>query len=84
MEHFFPRIRVETCAQMQTRVKLLERDAQVDHTQIIGGDTVKLLGDISPQSPRVSAPLVVAHIYPPVTGQRPTLTIGRFAQFSLH
>ena len=24
MEHFFPRIQVETCTQMHTRVKLLE------------------------------------------------------------
>ena len=31
-------------------------DAYVDHTQFIRGDTVKLLGDISP---RVSAPLVM-------------------------
>ena len=48
---FFPRIQVETCAQMQTRVKLVGGggDADVDHTQIIGG--------IYPPSPRVSAPL---------------------------
>ena len=39
---------------MHARVKLLG-DADVDHTQIIGGDTVKLLQDISP---RVSDPLV--------------------------
>ena len=31
---------------MHTRVKLLEGIADVDHTQIIGGDTVKLLGGI--------------------------------------
>ena len=49
MEDFFPRFQGETCAQMQTRVKLLEGDADVDHTQTIGRDTVKLLGDISPQ-----------------------------------
>ena len=40
---FFPRIQVQTCAQMQTRVILL-RDADVDHTQIIGGE-------ISPHPP---------------------------------
>ena len=35
-------------------------DADVDHTQTIGGDTVKLLGGIYlPHPPRVSAPLVV-------------------------
>ena len=48
MEHFFPRIQVYTYAQIHTRVKLLGGDADIDHTQIIGGDTVKLLGDISP------------------------------------
>ena len=37
-------------------------DADVDHTQTIGGDTVNLLGDISPP-PRVSAPLGVARIF---------------------
>ena len=35
-------------------------DADVDHTQTIRGDTVKLLGDISPHLPRVSAPLVLS------------------------
>ena len=33
------------------------RDADEDHTQIVGGDTVKLLGGIYPPLPRVSAPL---------------------------
>ena len=33
---FFPRIEVETCAQVQTRAKLLGRDADIDHTQING------------------------------------------------
>ena len=42
---------------MQTRVKLLGVDADVDHTQIIWGDTVKLLGGYTPHPPRVSAPL---------------------------
>ena len=40
--------------------QIIGRDADVDHTQIIGGDTVKLLGgDISPNPARVSAPLSV-------------------------
>ena len=47
-EHFFPRIQVGICAQMHTRVKILGEDADVDHTQIIGGDTVKLLWGIYP------------------------------------
>ena len=42
----FPRILVETCAQMHTRVKLFGGDTDVDHTQIIGGDAVKLLWGI--------------------------------------
>ena len=49
MEHFFPRIQVDTYAQMYTKVKLKHQrgDADVDHTQTIGG--------IYP--PRVLAPL---------------------------
>ena len=53
---FFPRIKVDTFAQMYTRVKLLGGDADVDHTQTIGGDTVKLLRGI--YSPCVSALLL--------------------------
>ena len=53
---FFPRIQVDTYAQLHIRVKLLRGKQDVDHTQTIGGDTVKLLGDISP-IPRVSAPM---------------------------
>ena len=34
---FFPRIQVDTCAQMHTRVKLIGGDADVDHAQTIGG-----------------------------------------------
>ena len=48
LNNFFPRIQVKTSAQIQTRVKLLGGDADVDHTQIIGGDTVKSLGGICP------------------------------------
>ena len=35
---------------MHTRVKLLGGDADEDHSQIIGGDTVKLLGGYIPPS----------------------------------
>ena len=55
---FFPRFQMDNSAQMHTRVKLFGGDADLDHIQTIGGDTVKLLKDISPPSPRVSAPLV--------------------------
>ena len=39
--------------------KIIGGDADVDHTQTIGGDTVKLMGDILyiPHPPRVLAPL---------------------------
>ena len=36
---------------MHTRVKLLGENADEDHTQIIGGDAVKLLGGIYPLIP---------------------------------
>ena len=38
--------------------QIIGGDADVNHTQTIGGDTVTLLGEIYPPSPRVSAPLV--------------------------
>ena len=39
--------------------QIIGGDADVDHTQIIGGDTVKLLGGIYPlHPPRVLAPLI--------------------------
>ena len=37
--------------------QIIGGDEDVDHTQIIGGDTVKLLEGIYPPIPRVSAPL---------------------------
>ena len=38
--------------------QIIGGDADVDHTQIIVGDTVKLLGGYILPSPRVSAPLL--------------------------
>ena len=56
----FSRVQVDTYPQMHTRVKSLRGMQDVDHTQTIGGDTVKLLGGIySPHSIRVSAPLSI-------------------------
>ena len=58
----FPRIQVDTYAQMHTRAKLLGGDADVDHTQNIGGDTVKLLGGyIPPSPPRFQHPCLSVH-----------------------
>ena len=37
MEHFFPRIQVETCAQMHTRVKLLEEMQVKTILKLLGG-----------------------------------------------
>ena len=47
---FFPRIQVDIHTQMHTsdQSQIIEGDAYVDPTQTIRGDTVKLLGDISP------------------------------------
>ena len=51
---FFPRIQVDTYTQMHTRVKLSGRDADVDHTQIIGGYS-QIIGGYIPPSPQISA-----------------------------
>ena len=45
MENFFTRIQVLTC---RPEPNCWEGDADVDHSQIIGGDAVKLLGGIYP------------------------------------
>ena len=38
-------------------IQIIGGDADVDHSQTIGRDTAKLLGDLSPIPPLVSAPL---------------------------
>ena len=58
VEHFFPRIQVETCAQMHTRVKLLEGMQMKTILTLLGGYSQIYWGDISPHPPRVSAPLL--------------------------
>ena len=50
LERFFPRIEVETCAQMQTRVKLLGGMQMYTILELLG-DTVKLLGGYIPHIP---------------------------------
>ena len=44
MERFFPKLKGETCAQVQTRAKFIGRDADVDHTLIIGGGCSQIIG----------------------------------------
>ena len=40
-----------------TPIQIIGGDADVDHSQTIGGDTAKLLGGYIPHPPQVSAPL---------------------------
>ena len=57
MEHFFSPNSSGDLRSDAHRSQIFGGDADEDHTQIIGRDTVKLLGGIHP--PRVSAPLFV-------------------------
>ena len=52
---FFPRIQVETCAQMHTRVKLLEGMQIKTILKLLGGGYSQIIWGIYP--PRVSTPL---------------------------
>ena len=56
MEHFFPPKSSGHQPSDAHQSQIIGGDAYVDHTQTIRGDTVKLLGDISPW---VSAPLIM-------------------------
>ena len=55
MEHFFSPNSSGDLRSDAHQSQIIGRDTDVDHTQIIGGDTVKLLGGYIP--PWVSAPL---------------------------
>ena len=48
MEHFFFPKSSGDLGLDAHQSQIMAGDADKDHTQIIGGDTVKLLGDISP------------------------------------
>ena len=48
MEHFFSSNSSGDLRSYAHQSQIIGGNADVDHTQIIGGDTVKLLGDISP------------------------------------
>ena len=54
---FFPRIEVETCAQMHTRVKLLEGMQMKTILKLLGGIQSNYWEKYIPHPPRVSAPL---------------------------
>ena len=51
MEHFFSPKSGGDLRSAAHQSQIIEGDAGVDHTQIIGGDTVKLLGGYIPPSP---------------------------------
>ena len=51
MEHFFPPNSSGHLRSYVHQSQIIGVDADVDHTQTIGGDTVKLLGEIDPPSP---------------------------------
>ena len=59
MEHFFPPNSGGDLRSDAHQSQIIGGDADINHTQIIGGETVKLLGGIYPPIPRVSAPLVI-------------------------
>ena len=59
MEHFFSPNSIEHLRSDAHQSQIIGGDADVDHTQTIGGDTVKLLGDL----PRVSAPQALVIIF---------------------
>ena len=57
MEHFFLRIQVQTCAQMHTRVKLLEGMQMKTILKLLGGYSQIIWGIYPPIPPLVSTPL---------------------------
>ena len=48
MEHFFPRIQMETCAQMHTGVKFLEGMQRKTTLKLLGGYSQITRGNIPP------------------------------------
>ena len=61
MDHFFPRIQVQICAQVHTRVKLLEGMQMKTILKLLGGIQSNYWGDISPYPPGFR------HPWPPQT-----------------
>ena len=56
MEHFFAPILSGHLRSDARQSQIMRGDADVDHTQTIVGDTVKLLGGISPIPPKFGHP----------------------------
>ena len=51
MKYFFPSNSSGHLRSYVLQSQIIGADADVGHTQTVGGDTVKLLGDISPHPP---------------------------------
>ena len=65
MEHFFsPNSSTDLRADAH-QSQIIGGDADEDHTQIVGGSTVKLLGGYISPSPLVSAPLAPPNFFFP-------------------
>ena len=65
MAHFFPPNSSGNLRSDAHQSQIIGGDADVDHTQIIGGYTVNLLGVYIPHLPRVLSPLSRALSSPP-------------------
>ena len=63
MEHFFSPNSSGNLHSDAQGSQIVGGDADEDHTQIIGGDTVKLLGVYIPPFSPVLAPLLNGHIW---------------------
>ena len=59
MEHFFSPNSRRDLPSDSHQSRIIGGDADEDHTQIVGGDKVKLLRGIYPPTPRVLAPLAL-------------------------
>ena len=62
MEHFFSPNSGGDLRSDAHQSQIIGGNADVDHTQTIGGDTVKLLGGCIPLIPSVSAPLHIGDL----------------------
>ena len=61
MEHFFSPNSIEHLRSDAHQSQIIAGDADVDHTQTIGGIKPNYWGDISPHLPRFLAPLCIRY-----------------------